>query len=378
MIRNVCKDKVLLHFFQFEYIFLQYMIKSKYKVIGVMSGTSLDGLDLAYIEFSFDNSWSFKIINAETIGYPNKWGEILKNLILNSFDELEKIDKDYTIYLASTINDFIKKNKIVELDAVCSHGHTALHQPSKKLTYQIGNLSELCKLIEKKVICDFRVQDVELGGQGAPLVPIGDDLLFYKYDYCLNLGGFANVSTKVNSARIAYDICPLNIVLNHYAIKLGYNFDENGKIAALGNINSQLLKALNQLEFYKSSPPKSLGLEWVNKTIFPLISFYHLSIKDVLRTFVEHSAFQIATEVNKTKRANVLVTGGGAYNLFLINRIKKLTDNKIILPSRDLIEYKEALIFGLLGVLKLRGENNCLSSVTGAKRDHSSGKIYNP
>lgn len=354
------------------------MIKSKYKVIGVMSGTSLDGLDLAYIEFSFDNSWSFKIIKAETIGYPNKWDEILKNLVLNSFDELEKIDKDYTIYLASTINDFIKKNKIVELDAVCSHGHTALHQPSKKLTYQIGNLSELSKLIEKKVICDFRVQDVELGGQGAPLVPIGDDLLFYKYDYCLNLGGFANVSTKVNSARIAYDICPLNIVLNNYAIKLGYNFDENGKIAALGNINSQLLKALNQLEFYKSSPPKSLGLEWVNKTIFPLIVFYQLSIKDILRTFVEHSAFQIATEVNKTRKANVLVTGGGAYNLFLINRIKKLTDNKIILPSRDLIEYKEALIFGLLGVLKLRGENNCLSSVTGAKRDHSSGKIYNP
>ena len=354
------------------------MIKSKYKVIGVMSGTSLDGLDLAYIEFSFDNSWSFKIIKAETIGYPNKWDEILKNLVLNSFDELEKIDKDYTIYLASTINDFIKKNKIVELDAVCSHGHTALHQPSKKLTYQIGNLSELSKLIEKKVICDFRVQDVELGGQGAPLVPIGDDLLFYKYDYCLNLGGFANVSTKVNSARIAYDICPLNIVLNHYAIKLGYNFDENGKIAASGNINSQLLKALNQLEFYKSSPPKSLGLEWVNKTIFPLIVFYQLSIKDILRTFVEHSAFQIATEVNKTRKANVLVTGGGAYNLFLINRIKKLTDNKIILPSRDLIEYKEALIFGLLGVLKLRGENNCLSSVTGAKRDHSSGKIYNP
>lgn len=378
MIRNVCKDKVLLHFFQFEYIFLQYMIKSKYKVIGVMSGTSLDGLDLAYIEFSFDNSWSFKIIKAETIGYPNKWGEILKNLVLNSFDELEKIDKDYTIYLASTINDFIKKNKIVELDAICSHGHTALHQPSKKLTYQIGNLSELSKLIEKKVICDFRVQDVELGGQGAPLVPIGDELLFYKYDYCLNLGGFANVSTKVNSARIAYDICPLNIVLNHYAIKLGYNFDENGKIAASGNINSQLLKALNQLEFYKSSPPKSLGLEWVNKTIFPLIGFYHLSIKDVLRTYVEHSAFQIATEVNKTKKANVLVTGGGAFNLFLINRIKKFTDNKIILPSRDLIEYKEALIFGLLGVLKLRGENNCLSSVTGAKKDHSSGKIYNP
>tara|TARA_R110002073_G_scaffold318874_1_gene493222 strand:- start:10525 stop:11589 length:1065 start_codon:yes stop_codon:yes gene_type:complete len=354
------------------------MIKSKYKVIGVMSGTSLDGLDLAYIEFSFDNSWSFKIIKAETIGYPNKWGEILKNLVLNSFDELEKIDKDYTIYLASIINNFIKKNKIVELDAICSHGHTALHQPSKKLTYQIGNLSELSKLIEKKVICDFRVQDVELGGQGAPLVPIGDKLLFSKYDYCINLGGFANISTTINSARIAYDICPLNIVLNHYAIKFGYNFDENGKIAASGNINSQLLKALNQLEFYKSSPPKSLGLEWVNKTIFPLISFYHLSIKDVLRTFVEHSAFQIATEVNKTKRANVLVTGGGAYNLFLINRIKKLTDNKIILPSRDLIEYKEALIFGLLGVLKLRGENNCLSSVTGAKRDHSSGKIYNP
>ncbi|MEZ4797647.1 MAG: anhydro-N-acetylmuramic acid kinase [Flavobacteriaceae bacterium] len=354
------------------------MIKSKYKVIGTMSGTSLDGLDLAYIEFSFNDFWSFRILQTETIAYSKGWKETLKNLVSNSKEELLIIDKKYTAYLSQTIIDFISRNKILSLDVVCSHGHTALHQPEKGLTYQIGNLENIAKLIGRTVICDFRVQDVELGGQGAPLVPIGDELLFQKYDFCLNLGGFANISTKVNSTRIAYDICPVNIVLNHYVSKLGFDFDENGKLASIGNLNEKLLAQLNNLGFYNSNPPKSLGLEWVKEKIFPIIDSYSLSIEDVLRTFVEHCAFQISNEINKKQNASVLVTGGGAYNSYLINRIKNLTYNSIVIPEKNLIEYKEALIFGLLGVLKLRGENNCLSSVTGSKIDHSSGKIYYP
>ena len=354
------------------------MIKSKYKIIGVMSGTSLDGLDLAYVEFDFENSWSFKIIKAETISYSEEWKKTLKNLVSNSSEELQIIDKSYTAYLASTINDFIKRNQILEIDAVCSHGHTALHQPENGLTYQIGNRKELSKLIEQTVVCDYRIQDVELGGQGAPLVPIGDQFLFGDYNYCINLGGFANISVEIDKKRIAFDICPVNIVLNHYVSKLGVDYDDNGDIAASGQINKVLLVELNELEFYSFKPPKSLSLEWVREKIIPIIDKYKLSTEDILRTFVEHSAYQIAVEINKSKNASVLITGGGVYNLFLINRLKELTNNKIIIPSKNLIEYKEALIFGLLGVLKLRGENNCLSSVTGAKYSHSSGNIFIP
>ncbi len=354
------------------------MIKSEYKVIGVMSGTSLDGIDLAYITFTFDSNWAFKIETAETIAYSQEWLSILKNLVSFSLEELQKIDDNYTSYLSKVIQDFIEANTIKSIDAICSHGHTALHQPKKGLTYQIGNREILSKLLNQAVVCDFRVQDVELGGQGAPLVPIGDKLLFPDFDFCLNLGGFANISTEIDSNRIAYDICPVNIVLNHYVKHLGFDYDDEGKIASTGEINLELFDELNKLPFYQKNYPKSLGLEWVKEKIIPLINTFNLEIKDVLRTFVEHIAFQISKEINNKNNASVLVTGGGAYNLFLMKRIISLTNNKIEIPSNQLVEYKEALIFGLLGVLKLRNEDNCLSSVTGAKKNHSSGVIFSP
>jgi anhydro-N-acetylmuramic acid kinase len=219
---------------------------------------------------------------------------------------------------------------------------------------------------------------VILGGQGAPLVPIGDKLLFSEYDYCINLGGFANLSTENNSTRIAYDICPTNIVLNHYVNVLGHDFDDKGKISKSGTIDEQLLSELNALEFYKLDYPKSLGLEWVNQVVFPLIDNFNLKTEDILKTFTEHIAVQISKEINKKESALVIITGGGAYNDYLISRIKSKTKNKIVIPSKEIIEFKEALIFGLLGVLKIRNEINCLASVTGAKHDHSSGKIFHP
>ena len=354
------------------------MIKKEYNVIGVMSGTSLDGIDLAYISFTFDSKWSFKIKFSDTISYTEEWLSILKNLVSYSLNELQKIDNDYTLYLSEIIQNFIDSSDIKVIDAICSHGHTALHQPNNGLTYQIGNKELLAERLRQAIVCDFRVQDVELGGQGAPLVPIGDKLLFSDYDFCLNLGGFANISTKKDNTRIAYDICPVNIVLNHYVKQFGFDYDNEGKIASSGTINKELLDELNQLPFYHQSYPKSLGLEWVKDKIIPMIDEYKLSIKDVLNTFVEHIAFQISKEINKKNDASVLVTGGGAYNLFLIERIVSLTNNEIVIPSKKIIEYKEALIFGLLGVLKLRNEINCLSSVTGAKMDHSSGVIFRP
>lgn len=352
------------------------MIKSKFNVIGVMSGTSLDGIDLVFATFDYDNAWHFEINHAETIAYNNEWHQILKNLVLYTSDKLLQIDKDYTVYLSNVIKSFIQKNNIKNIDAICSHGHTALHQPNEKLTYQIGNQPNIAKLLNNKVVCDFRVQDVNLGGQGAPLVPIGDKLLFSEYDYCINLGGFANVSYEAENKRIAFDICPINIVLNHYVKQLGFDYDDEGKIASTGSINNKLLKQLNALDFYKEIPPKSLGLEWVNSHVFSLINSYNLEVKDVLRTFVEHAAIQIANIIGKENQKLVLMTGGGVYNKFLIERVKQHSKNKIIIPSKTIIEFKEALIFGFLGVLKLRDEINCLQSVTGAKKDHSSGEIY--
>lgn len=372
------KDTFLLAFFQNGLLFLQDMNKSEYHVVGVMSGTSLDGIDLVYVTFFEEhNLWSYNIHTAKTITYSKTWYEILKSLVTKTYNELQEIDDAYTLYLANIIKNFIALNKITNLDAICSHGHTALHQPEKGLTYQIGNLPSLFEILQTTVVCNFRIQDVALGGQGAPLVPVGDAFLFKEYDFCLNLGGFANISTDIGPKRIAYDVCPVNIVLNHYVSILGIDFDDAGKIAATGDIYIDLLESLNALNYYSKNHPKSLGLEWVYENIFPLINSFQLSVETILRTFVEHVAIQISNEINKKEHANVLVTGGGAYHTLLINEIKKKTDNQLVVPDNNLIEFKEAIVFGFLGVLKLRGDVNCLKSVTGAKQNHSSGIIFN-
>lgn len=351
------------------------MTKEAYSVIGVMSGTSLDGIDLVYVSIIPDE-WTFKIIYSETISYSAEWHRKLAESVRLEKKELEGLDRAYTDLLAEKVNLFIQKNKITQIDAICSHGHTVLHQPENKLTYQIGNQQQLSQITGYKVVCDFRVQDVQFGGQGAPLVPIGDRLLFSAYNYCLNLGGFANISFESITNRVAFDICPVNIVMNHYCNKIDLEYDDKGEIASKGTINKELLMQLNTLEFYSQEPPKSLGLEWVNQYIFPLINSYNPTVKDILRTFAEHIAIQISKTIKNN--GTLLITGGGAYNDFLISRIKSFSNSEIIIPSKQIIEYKEALIFALLGVLKIKNEVNCLSSVTGAFKDHSSGKIFMP
>jgi len=351
------------------------MKKQEYFVIGVMSGTSLDGIDLAYIHFKKEKNWSYKIICAETVAYDARWETKLRDGVGYSNIQLEKLNISYTKLLSEVINSFVEKYQLKKIDAVCSHGHTILHQPENKLTLQIGNLKELALLINQDVVCDFRVQDVLLGGEGAPLVPIGDQLLFSDYTYCVNLGGFSNISTELNDERVAYDICPVNIVLNHYIQKTGIPYDDGGNLAQTGNIDEMLLNKLNALPFYEKQAPKSLGLEWVKSIIIPLVDSCELSVKDVLRTFVEHTAIQIG-KVLAGENSTALFTGGGVYNVFLIERIKVFSPVKINIPNTELIEYKEALIFGFLGVLKLRNEVNVLASVTGAKKNHSSGNTF--
>ena len=342
-----------------------------------MSGTSLDGVDLAHINFEIKNGkWFYKIFECDTISYSNEMISKLKNGIHFSSIELSELNIEYTNLLGNIISEFIAKKNISNLDAVCSHGHTILHQPQNGFTLQIGNLPKIAKITNQKVVCDFRVQDVLLGGQGAPLVPIGDKILFSEFDYCLNLGGFSNISFEENNERFAFDISPVNTVLNFYANTFGLEYDDKGKISESGNISLELFDELNKLEFYQKSYPKSLGFEFVKEIVLPILENYPISTEDKMRTFTEHIAFQIG-EILQTKTGKLLISGGGVYNDFLIDRIKNhLPKTEIIIPDEKTIKYKEALIFALLGVLKLRNEVNVLASVTGAKQNHSSGEVF--
>ncbi|UYW01465.1 anhydro-N-acetylmuramic acid kinase [Flavobacterium agricola] len=353
------------------------MIIKNYFIIGVMSGTSLDGIDLAYVHFTVsENDYSYKIVQAQTIPYSDLWTEKLKQAINLPENELHQLNKEYTLYLSETIANFITQHQIKQIDAIGSHGHTIKHQPNLGFTLQIGNLPEIKQFLPYPIVCDFRVQDVALGGQGAPLVPIGDLMLFTAYDYCLNLGGFANVSFTENNRRIAFDLCPVNTVLNYYANKIGLPYDDKGAVARSGQVNFDLLHQLNAIPFYTASYPKSLGIEFVMQNILPLLNEFNIPIADKLRTFTEHVAYQICQGLPQLQ-GSLLVTGGGAYNDFLLELIQKNAQSlQVLVPDNLTVEFKEALLFGFLALRKLENKTNVLASVTGAKYDHSSGVIY--
>lgn len=351
---------------------------STQKIIGIMSGTSLDGLDLACVEFKQENgkiNWDW--VSTHFVEYPPEWIDKLRNAHLLSAVDLLKLDVEYGKYLGEKVNEFIKKDNLKNIDAISSHGHTIFHQPNKGFTLQIGSGSHIQAETNIKVICDFRSQDVALGGQGAPLVPIGDKLLFSEYDACINLGGFANISfDNDKNERIAFDICPVNFVLNFYANQLGLAFDKNGEIAKIGTIQNDLLNQLNSIDFYQQKGAKSLGREWVENEIFPLINQSSHEIKDIVATFTEHISIQITEILNKNNLKKTLFSGGGTLNKFLIQKIEHKTSSKIITADNQLLNYKESLIFALLGYLKINNQPNILKSVTGSKRDISSGIIY--
>lgn len=346
----------------------------RYSVIGLMSGTSLDGLDVALCHFSMDNNrWSFEIEKANTFQYPKVIEQQLKLSTSLSGEELAKLDIELGQWYGQVINNF---NIATHVDFIASHGHTIFHQPENRLTLQIGNGNILHADTGLPVIYDFRSLDVALGGQGAPLVPVGDELLFDDFDCCLNLGGIANISMMGNK-RVAFDIAPCNMLLNYLMNSIGKSFDEGGQIARSGSINLEMLEEWNGLEFYKKSYPKSLGFEWVQQNILSRIDNDQYALQNLLNTAVEHISNQIATVINSMdkKEIKVLVTGGGAKNTYLIERINAHLNSemKLVLPSEEVIDYKEALIFAFLGVLRVREEVNCLSSVTGASRDSSGG-----
>ena len=341
-----------------------------------MSGTSLDGVDLACCYFEeYNGIWSYKIQVAETIPYSEQWKERLRNLENASAFEYVRTDLEYGHYLGHLSRKFITDHEI-NPDFIASHGHTIFHQPDKRITAQIGQGSAIVAETGIPVVCDFRTADVALNGQGAPLVPIGDRMLFHEYDYCLNLGGFANISFEEDEKRIAFDICPANIVLNYFSAKAGFSFDRDGALARSGKPCDELLQKLNALPFYKQPPPKSLGKEWVVKHVLPMMESFDLPVEDLLRTFCEHIATQISIAVKDGKNKKILVTGGGTLNFFLMDELNKKSGVQLLIPDENTINFKEALIFAFLGVLRWTNRVNCLCSVTGADKDCIGGAIY--
>ncbi len=343
-------------------------------IIGLMSGTSVDGLDICYVSFDNNDPSKYEIIDCETIDYDDNLKTKLKNVIEMDNDQIKQIDKEFGEFIGLNVLKFIKKNTLYKADLISSHGHTVFHEPKFNKTLQIGNGEIINKVTKIKTVNNFREQDIQLGGQGAPLVPIGDKLLFDDYKYCLNLGGFTNISVKDSRTIYAYDICPLNTVLNHYANKLGYECDLGGKLSKKGVINIDLFNELNDLDYYKKSYPKSLGLEFVIDNIFPITEKYKIKEVDILATYIEHASFQIKRNIDNGSK--VLLTGGGTFNDNLIKTLNYDSKINFIVPDKTIINYKESLIFALLGYLKINGKVNCLRSVTGASNDHSSGDIY--
>lgn len=343
-------------------------------IIGLMSGTSVDGLDICYVSFDNNDPSKYEIIDCETIDYDDNLKTKLKNVIEMDNDQIKQIDKEFGEFIGLNVLKFIKKNTLYKADLISSHGHTVFHEPEFNKTLQIGNGEIINKITKIKTVNNFREQDIQLGGQGAPLVPIGDKLLFDDYKYCLNLGGFTNISVKDSRTIYAYDICPLNTVLNHYANKLGYECDLGGKLSKKGVINIDLFNELNDLDYYKKSYPKSLGLEFVIENIFPITEKYKIKEVDILATYIEHASFQIKRNIDNGSK--VLLTGGGTFNNNLIKTLNHDSKINFIVPDKTIINYKESLIFALLGYLKINGKVNCLRSVTGASNDHSSGDIY--
>ena len=348
----------------------------QYHAIGLMSGTSFDGLDIVYCSFNYNNGWGFNIINSECIKYSKQWvSKIIKANNLNAREFLI-LHKDYGTFLGEQVNIFIKKNKITQLNCISSHGHTIFHEPKKGLTFQLGSGAAIAAITNKTVVSDFRTLDISLGGQGAPLVPFGDELLFNKYNYCLNLGGIANISFLEKGNRIGGDITFANMASNFLVAKLGYNYDNNGNIASSGKVNHELLTQLNSNAFFQKEMPKSLAREDFENWFLPIFNANKkTNIPDQLATLGLHVAESISNTIKKNK-SDVLITGGGTYNKYWINLLKKNYAIECIIPQNNIIDYKEALIFAFLGVMRLEKNINILKTVTGASRDNIGGVIH--
>ena len=346
------------------------------KILGIMSGSSLDGLDLAACSFTLsEEKWSWEILAAETIPYSDTWTRKLLSTPGLSGTDLQFLHHEYGQFIAVESGSFLASNGL-EVELIASHGHTVFHQPESSFTFQIGDPQVIAALTGTRTIGDFRKLDVLLGGQGAPLVPVGDEYLFGQYGSCLNLGGIANISYREGVKRLARDICPANLILNHLSRELEMPYDRDGEAGKSGKICEALLDKLNALPYYGNEGPASMGREWLESKFLPCFKVFRIPVTDAMRTAYEHIAMQVSR--NLMKDTSVLITGGGAYNKFLVSLIHDHSKSRIVIPHNQLIEFKEALVFAFLGLLRERNEINCFASVTGAARDSCCGVIFNP
>ena len=345
-------------------------------ILGVMSGTSVDGLDLALTRFVKENSiWQFSIIKAETLDYSETWVDLLKQAIHAEPQVVNTLDDEFGDLIGALIADFLTDQQKPHF--IASHGHTVFHQPGEGITRQIGNGDRIHQKTGIPVIYDFRSLDVSLGGQGAPLVPIGDRDLFADYTACINLGGIANISYQEGGYRKAFDICPMNMALDPLAAQLGQPYDDKGQLAASGQVIPPLADQLNKIAYYHQRPPKSLGLEDYLSDWAPLFKLPDSTIQDVMHTYVVHAAQQISQAIPKSNTGTdkVLLTGGGAFNDFFVSCLRQASNTTIVIPSESIIAYKEAVVFAYLGLLRYLEQPNCLASVTGASQDNMGGRM---
>lgn len=362
----------------------------KYKVIGLMSGSSLDGLDIAFATYETLESGmiTYDLHISETIEFTEKWQSRLLHLTTADALNFAKTNTYFGHYMGELVNNFINKYQI-KPDFIASHGHTIFHYPENRITVQIGDGAALAAITNCTVINNFRTHDIAINGEGTPLAPIADKYLFSGYDFYLNIGGIANISCEANGRFVAFDIGAANQIFNPLANLKGLPYDDNGDIARSGMVNLELLAAVNENPFFAADYPKSLDNTWVKRQILPLYLMEEDSIENRLNTACEQLAQQTAAAIQQIIKQEklpqkevfkIFVTGGGAFNGYLMERTEAVCNEffptKIILPKREIIEFKEALLIGLLGVLRYENRVNVLSSVTGAKRDTVGGAIW--
>ena len=358
-----------------------------YRVIGLMSGSSMDGLDIVFTELEESGGkWNYRIKAADCYGYNQHWLHQLQNASrLSAYDYL-LLHSAYGKLTGELVNRFIEEEQLHhQVQLIASHGHTVFHAPSSGMTSQLGDGATIAAVTGINVVSDLRAMDIALGGQGAPIVPVGEKLLFKEYRYFLNIGGIANISAGTEDAYLAFDVCPANRVLNLLAQTVGKEYDYNGELASAGTIHEPLLTKLNALDYYRQPYPKSLANDFGTLVIFPLIQSYSLTAEDALRTYTEHIALQLGNAIQhiQTTAADgiqqMLVTGGGAFNSFLIERLKALLHPQqieVVIPDSVLVKYKEGLVMALLGILRWREENTVLQTVTGATRSSIGGAVW--
>lgn len=364
-------------------------MKNTYHAIGLMSGSSLDGLDLAYCRFDLEGGTiSWELLAQECVPFDPKWTMRLKKLYSQDALTFVKTHTYFGHYMGELVGDFVQKHG-AKPDFVASHGHTVFHEPEARMTFQIGDGAALAVACGLPTISNFRQHDVALGGEGAPLAPIADKYLFAGYDFYLNIGGIANLSANVNGDMIAFDVCAANTLLNFVAAQIGLDYDRDGRLASNGQVREFLLDDLNNDYHYRNPYPKSISNKWVQSRMVPVLIRTRMSPEDKARTVCEHISLQISSSVSMiiqrenidSRRFKMLATGGGALNRYLMNNIQEVFEHdglevELVLPSPEIIKFKEAILMAFMGVLRLTNTPNVLSSVTGAAQNNIGGAFY--